>query len=292
MIFVDHFEKLEYVVRRRNESVCRLKRKDSIGVMWRAIGFSDPNDPRKVIVKKLALCVVGRPDVELDLTGNLSQLKKQTFVIKEGVSYRIRIDFIVQREIVHGLKYVQKTFRLGVLGNQNKNHQNFATYFPPHPEKLYSLYFSRQNDPHGWLLSPEKRDTIVHDTGWGCACRNDSAWFLYREFVVHGRRQARAPQLGMVVRHQKRLERLEMANKRKNPLNSTSWLKRFLDGAQWEIENKKKPKRKQILRAWEKAKRIAKILNSHYAKINNINYFISFIFVPQTWLLTNSCVVR
>lgn len=54
--------------------------------------------------------------MELDLTGDLAQLKKQTFVIKEGVSYKIRIDFIVQREIVHGLKYVQKTYRLGVPG--------------------------------------------------------------------------------------------------------------------------------------------------------------------------------
>lgn len=40
----------------------------------------------------------------------------QVFAIKEGVSYRIRIDFLVQREIVHGLKYVQKTSRLGVPG--------------------------------------------------------------------------------------------------------------------------------------------------------------------------------
>nr|CAD7588228.1 unnamed protein product [Timema genevievae] len=74
----------------------------------------EPDDPRKVIVKKLALCVPGRPDVELDLTGDISQLKKQVFAIKEGVSYRIRIDFIVQREIVHGLKYIQKTYRMGV----------------------------------------------------------------------------------------------------------------------------------------------------------------------------------
>jgi Rho GDP-dissociation inhibitor len=74
----------------------------------------DEKDERKVIVKKLALCVPGRPDMELDLTGDLDKLKKQVFVIKEGISYRIRIDFIVQREIVHGLKYVQKTYRLGV----------------------------------------------------------------------------------------------------------------------------------------------------------------------------------
>lgn len=74
----------------------------------------DPSDERKVLVKRLALCVDGRPDMELDLTSDLSQLKKQTFVIKEGISFRIRIDFIVQREIVHGLRYVQKTSRMHI----------------------------------------------------------------------------------------------------------------------------------------------------------------------------------
>ena len=76
----------------------------------------DANDPRKVIVKKLALCVPGRDDMELDLTGDISKLKKQMFTIKEGVQYKIRIDFLVQREIVHGLKYVQKTYRMCVPG--------------------------------------------------------------------------------------------------------------------------------------------------------------------------------
>lgn len=60
----------------------------------------------------------GRSDMELDLTSDLTKLKKQTFTIKEGVEYKIRIDFIVQREIVHGLKYVQKTYRLGAQGNR------------------------------------------------------------------------------------------------------------------------------------------------------------------------------
>lgn len=60
--------------------------------------------------------------MELDLTGDLSELKKQVFTIKEGVQYRIRIDFIVQREIVHGLRYIQKTYRLGAPGkNEYKN---------------------------------------------------------------------------------------------------------------------------------------------------------------------------
>lgn len=64
----------------------------------------------------MALCVPGRDDMELDLTGDISKLKKQVFTIKEGVQYKIRIDFLVQREIVHGLKYIQKTYRMMVPG--------------------------------------------------------------------------------------------------------------------------------------------------------------------------------
>lgn len=73
-----------------------------------------PDDKRQVIVQKLAMVVAGRPDKEIDLTGDLAEIKKTKFVIKEGVQFRIRIDFIVQREIVTGLKYIQKTSRMGV----------------------------------------------------------------------------------------------------------------------------------------------------------------------------------
>ncbi len=67
-----------------------------------------------MIVKKLSLVVEGRDDMVLDLSDDLTDLKKQTFTIKEGIKYKIRIDFFVQREIVHGLKYIQKTYRVGV----------------------------------------------------------------------------------------------------------------------------------------------------------------------------------
>ncbi|KAJ2939240.1 hypothetical protein O0L34_g8553 [Tuta absoluta] len=96
-----------------DESLRKYKEK-LLGEAQQGAVIVDANDPRKVIVKKLALCVEGRDDVELDLSGDLTDLKKQVFTIKEGVQYRIRIDFIVQRDIVHGLKYVQKTYRLGV----------------------------------------------------------------------------------------------------------------------------------------------------------------------------------
>ncbi|XP_011496814.1 PREDICTED: rho GDP-dissociation inhibitor 1 isoform X1 [Ceratosolen solmsi marchali] len=108
----------------------------------------DPNDPRKVIVKKLALCVTDRPDMELDLTGDLTQLKKQTFVIKEGVSYKIRIDFVVQREIVHGLKYLQKTYRLGVPEVTVDKMTHMVGSYPPKTE-IQSYTTSAEDAPSG-----------------------------------------------------------------------------------------------------------------------------------------------
>lgn len=44
----------------------------------------EPNNPKNVIVKRLALLVPGRPDMVLELDGDLTQLKNQSFVIKEG----------------------------------------------------------------------------------------------------------------------------------------------------------------------------------------------------------------
>ena len=45
---------------------------------------------------------------------DLNLVKKQVIIIKDGIQYRIRIDFYVQREIVTGLKFVQKISRHGV----------------------------------------------------------------------------------------------------------------------------------------------------------------------------------
>ncbi|BET01740.1 unnamed protein product [Nesidiocoris tenuis] len=107
----------------------------------------DPNDERKVLVKKLALCVEGRPDMELDLTGDLTNLKQQKFTIKEGITYCIRIDFIVQREIVHGLKYVQKTYR---MGHQVDKMTHMVGSYPPKTE-IQSYKTPSEDAPSGAL---------------------------------------------------------------------------------------------------------------------------------------------
>jgi len=107
----------------------------------------DPNDPRRVIVKKLALVVEGMADKELDLSGDISRLKEQKFKIKAGIPYKIRIDFIVQREIVHGLKYVQKTTRKGIPVD-TMTHM-VGSYAPKHEIQSYTT--PQEEAPSGML---------------------------------------------------------------------------------------------------------------------------------------------
>ena len=88
----------------------------------------DPADKRSVILKTLSLVSEGREDSTIDLTDDLAKIKTKTFVIKEGVKFRIKIDFIVQREIVHGLKYVQKTYRWALI-RQLEGQQQWQQFF-------------------------------------------------------------------------------------------------------------------------------------------------------------------
>lgn len=111
----------------------------------------DANNPKNVIVKRLALVVADRPDMVLELDGDLSQLKKQSFSIKEGIQYRIRIEFNVQRELVHGLKYVQKTSRLGVP--VDKMTHMVGSYSPKN--EILSFTTNMEEAPSGLLARGE-----------------------------------------------------------------------------------------------------------------------------------------
>lgn len=106
-----------------------------------------PEDPRKVIVNKLALIVADRPDLELDLSGDVKALKKTTFVLKEGCQYRVKIYFYVQREIVTGLKYVQKTHRKGI--QVDKTNFMVGSYGPK--KDLQSYQTPLEDAPSGMM---------------------------------------------------------------------------------------------------------------------------------------------
>ncbi|KAF1992703.1 E set domain-containing protein [Amniculicola lignicola CBS 123094] len=83
------------------------KWKESLGISANSI--SDPNDPRKCIIYSLGLEVEGRPDIVIDLKepGALATLKEHPFTIKEGATFRMKVTFKVQHNVLSGLKYVQ-----------------------------------------------------------------------------------------------------------------------------------------------------------------------------------------
>ncbi|XP_041363676.1 rho GDP-dissociation inhibitor 1-like [Gigantopelta aegis] len=75
---------------------------------------------KNVIVEKLALCPDDRDEMLLDLSVNLKEIEKKKFIIKEGCQYKVKIYFYVQRDIVQGLKYIQKTYRAGIKVDTKK----------------------------------------------------------------------------------------------------------------------------------------------------------------------------
>lgn len=60
--------------------------------------------------------VEGRPDIVIDLSqpGAVEHLKEKSFTIKEGATFRIKVTFKVQHQVLSGLKYVQVVKRMGV----------------------------------------------------------------------------------------------------------------------------------------------------------------------------------
>ena len=76
----------------------------------------DPNDRRVVLPVRITLLFDNhKPDVTFDLQGSLEQLRdlhsKRTVTIKEAETYRSQLDYYVQRDIVTGLKLVNKVLK-------------------------------------------------------------------------------------------------------------------------------------------------------------------------------------
>ncbi len=73
----------------------------------------EPNDPSKLIAKKLALVPDDHPEISFDLSSpaSLERYKDQVISLKEGCSYRIKLEFYVQRDIISGLKFIQTAYK-------------------------------------------------------------------------------------------------------------------------------------------------------------------------------------
>uniref|UniRef100_A0A8C2NB22 Rho GDP dissociation inhibitor beta n=2 Tax=Capra hircus TaxID=9925 RepID=A0A8C2NB22_CAPHI len=108
---------------------------------------ADPTAPNVTVTRLTLVCESAPGPITMDLTGDLEALKKETFVLKEGVEYRVKINFKVNKDIVSGLKYVQHTYRTGVKVDK-------ATFmvgsYGPRPEE-YEFLTPIEEAPKGML---------------------------------------------------------------------------------------------------------------------------------------------
>jgi len=85
------------------------------------------DDPRRVIVEKMVLISPGRDDLVFDLT-SLDTVKGEKHIIKEGISYKLKIVFKVHHEIVAGLKFHNVISRKGITCDKETH---MVGSFPP-----------------------------------------------------------------------------------------------------------------------------------------------------------------
>ncbi|NWZ91676.1 GDIR3 inhibitor, partial [Nesospiza acunhae] len=115
-----------------------------LGAIPAAVDASVPN----VQVTKLTLmCEQAPGPITMDLTGDLEELKGRAFVLKEGVDYRVKVSFKVNREIVCGLRCLHLTYRRG--RPVDRDVFMVGSYAPRAEE--YEVVTPAEEAPRGWL---------------------------------------------------------------------------------------------------------------------------------------------
>ena len=85
------------------------------------------------MIKTLALEVDGRSDITIDLTapGSAESLKDKPFAIKEGAKFRMKANFVVQHDVLNGLKYIEVIKRKGI--KVGKREEMLVRILKPYP---------------------------------------------------------------------------------------------------------------------------------------------------------------
>ncbi|XP_067162265.1 rho GDP-dissociation inhibitor 3 [Apteryx mantelli] len=73
----------------------------------------DARVPNVQVMRLTLVCEQAPGPMIMDLTGDVEALRSRSFVLKEGVDYRVKVSFKVNREIVCGLKCLHLTYRRG-----------------------------------------------------------------------------------------------------------------------------------------------------------------------------------
>ncbi|XP_061557558.1 rho GDP-dissociation inhibitor 1 [Phyllopteryx taeniolatus] len=109
---------------------------------------ADPNVPNIQVTRMTLMCDAAPTPLVLDLTGNLANFNNNPFVLKEGVEYKIKINFKVNKEIVSGLKYIQQSFRKGI--KVDKSNYMVGSYGPK-PNEEYEFLTTVEEAPKGMM---------------------------------------------------------------------------------------------------------------------------------------------
>ncbi|KAF6734499.1 Rho GDP-dissociation inhibitor 1 [Oryzias melastigma] len=123
-------------------------RKYKEALLGKAGKVTDPTVPNVQVTKMTLLCEQAPGPLVLDLQGDLENFKKNPFTLKEGVEYRVKITFKVNKDIVSGLKYNQQTFRKGV--RVDKTDYMVGSY-GPRPDEAYEFLTTMEESPKGML---------------------------------------------------------------------------------------------------------------------------------------------
>ncbi|GMK53705.1 hypothetical protein CspeluHIS016_0102910 [Cutaneotrichosporon spelunceum] len=123
---------------------------------------------KRIVPKTLFLTSPTRSqDIVIDLTQApevLAKLKKEPMTIKEGVEYSVGITFVVENEIVSGLRFLQVVKRAGVT--VDKTEAMLGSYGPQLAP--YTKIFASEESPTGRLArsgSYAVRTRIIDDDG-------------------------------------------------------------------------------------------------------------------------------
>ncbi|KAM8824056.1 rho GDP-dissociation inhibitor 1 isoform 1-T1 [Synchiropus picturatus] len=108
---------------------------------------ADPNAPNIQVTRMTLLCDTAPSCLVLDLQGDLEGLKNTPLLLKEGVEYKVKINFKVNSEIVSGLKYVQNSYRKGVKVDKS---EYMVGSYGPRPNE-YEYVTTLEEAPKGIL---------------------------------------------------------------------------------------------------------------------------------------------
>uniref|UniRef100_A0A8C3UC83 Rho GDP dissociation inhibitor beta n=1 Tax=Catharus ustulatus TaxID=91951 RepID=A0A8C3UC83_CATUS len=131
----------------------------------------DPTAPNVVVTRLTLVCDSAPGPITMDLTGDLEALKKETFVLKEGVEYRVKIHFRVSCFPSSCFLSVAKatTFMVGSYGPRPEEYE-FLTPIEEAPKGMlargtyHNKSFFTDDDKHDhltweWNLSIKKEWT-------------------------------------------------------------------------------------------------------------------------------------